>query len=455
MKEHKRELPLFSFYDVTGMARHLERMARKGWMLEHISGWCWRYRRTEPKALHFTVSYALPVSEFEPSATPEQEIFRDFCGHAGWKIAASSGAMQIFYNEGEDPVPIETEPELEINSIHNIARRQAPVQIVLMLLSLWMGASWCASLVNSPIDLLSSAIHLFSGACWLAVFLWCAADLAVYFIWRHRALRLARQGEFLPTRGCRPLLWVLIAVLLIHLVYTFWAWRMPGARLTLACMLGAFVALVLVVNGVKNFLKRRGTSAGVNRAVTLTVDIVLAFVLMGAVTWGLLYAARTGALSMEAKLEPPLTVAMLGADKGAAYRTETELEASALLSRSEYQQRTDWEHTTTGAPWMKYTVVDVHAPFLYDWCVEEMYRGYDDWIASTETGEDVHLYTYREADPAPWGAERAWQIYDYDGRAQGKYLLCWEGRIVALDADWVLTDGQMATAGRALAPSAV
>ena len=223
-------------------------------------------------------------------------------------------------------------------------------------------------------------------------------------------------------------------------------------RLTLLCMLGAFLALVLAVNGVKNFLKRRGTAAGINRAVTLTVDVVLAFVLMGAVTWGLLYAVRTGAISMEAKLEPPLTVAMLGADEGAAYRTETELEASALLSRSEYRQRTDWEETTTGAPWMEYTVVDVHMPFLYDWCVEEMYRAYDDWTASDEAGREVRLYTYRETDPAPWGAQRAWQIYDYDSQAQGKYLLCWEGRIVALDADWVLTNEQMTVAGRALAP---
>ena len=53
MKEYKRELPLFSFYDVTGMARHLERMAEKGWMLERISGWCWRYRRMEAKKAAF------------------------------------------------------------------------------------------------------------------------------------------------------------------------------------------------------------------------------------------------------------------------------------------------------------------------------------------------------------------------------------------------------------------
>ena len=85
--------------------------------------------------------------------------------------------------------------------------------------------------------------------------------------------------------------------------------------------------------------------------------------------------------------------------------------------------------------------------------VEEMYRAYDGETAFDEAGREVRLYTYREADGAPWGAERAWQVYDFDGRAQGKYLLCWDGRIAALDADWVLTEEQMATAGRALAPA--
>ena len=49
MKHTKRELiPLYSYYDRSGIAAHLADMAAQGWMLDKLSGWCWRYRRAEP-----------------------------------------------------------------------------------------------------------------------------------------------------------------------------------------------------------------------------------------------------------------------------------------------------------------------------------------------------------------------------------------------------------------------
>ena len=57
MKETKRRMERLSFYDHTGIAAHLEKMAAKGWMLDKIGAYLWRYRRTEPKQLAFAVSY--------------------------------------------------------------------------------------------------------------------------------------------------------------------------------------------------------------------------------------------------------------------------------------------------------------------------------------------------------------------------------------------------------------
>ena len=40
MKEIKREyLPLYSFFDRSGVSKHLESMAAKGWLLEKIGPW--------------------------------------------------------------------------------------------------------------------------------------------------------------------------------------------------------------------------------------------------------------------------------------------------------------------------------------------------------------------------------------------------------------------------------
>ena len=36
MKERKRRLELYAFYDHTGIERHLEEMAADGWLLERV-----------------------------------------------------------------------------------------------------------------------------------------------------------------------------------------------------------------------------------------------------------------------------------------------------------------------------------------------------------------------------------------------------------------------------------
>lgn len=96
MKDHKWDLIFFSFYDRTGMERHLEQRAAQGWLLERI---------------------------------------------------------------GE------------------IAMRYLLAWIILGGVGLVMNAAWLWSMLRRPIDLLSSAYNLTTGAIWLMLFLWCAADL--------------------------------------------------------------------------------------------------------------------------------------------------------------------------------------------------------------------------------------------------------------------------------------
>ena len=65
MLRKKCEYILCSFYDRTGIQAHMEQMAAKGWMLEKMSRFFWTYRRAEPKAMHFSVVYFAPASEFD------------------------------------------------------------------------------------------------------------------------------------------------------------------------------------------------------------------------------------------------------------------------------------------------------------------------------------------------------------------------------------------------------
>ena len=67
MKDKKRVLSKYSFYDRTHIQQYLEDMASKGWMLEKITSFYWQFKAIEPQTLHFSINYFPPASEFDAS----------------------------------------------------------------------------------------------------------------------------------------------------------------------------------------------------------------------------------------------------------------------------------------------------------------------------------------------------------------------------------------------------
>lgn len=453
MKNRKWDFIPFSYYDRTGMERHLEQRAAQGWLLERISNFGWYYRRIQPKQLHFTVTYYLRASQFDPEPTEEQREFHDFCLQSGWKLAATSGQMQIFYNEEPDPVPIDTEPSLELERIGKVMKRLLPFQFILLVIGFCMGGSWLWSLTHRPIDLLSSAYNLATGAIWLMLFLWCAVDLFRYFTWRHKAKKAALLGEFVPTKGCQNLLLAMLAVTVLSFAYFLIADRKPGFRLIMLLILACYALLFLVVNGVKNFLKGRKASRAFNRGVTLTVDVVLVFALMVGIGDGLIWGISTGRISsIEELIDPPLSVEELTGVEDDRYMTRRMADSTFLITRRNFYQHIPYDQMRQGddVSFLDYTIVDVHLPFLYNWCVEELLHDRDNWSEETYGGQPY--YQYVAIDPAPWGAEQAYQLWAGGERASTTYLVCWPGRIVELDPDFHLTEEQMTLAAAKLVP---
>ena len=172
MKDTKRRFEWLSFYDHTGIERHLEEMAAQGWLLERIGSFTWCYRRTEPKKLAFSVSYFSGASQFDPGPSPEQEAFYDLCAHTGWTLAAASAQMQIFYNERPDPTPIDTDPEQEVKAIHRSAKRSwLPSQILLLAVGVLNLAQYLWRLFDDPVTTLASPLLLLCLVLWPVVIL--------------------------------------------------------------------------------------------------------------------------------------------------------------------------------------------------------------------------------------------------------------------------------------------
>ena len=108
--------------------------------------------------------------------------------------------MQIFYNRRPDPVPIETDPDLQIDNIHRSMKKTMliadPVLFLVLLMNLWN--SW-TRFRDDPVWFLSSSTQLLCTGAFLILLVLTAGELGAYFLWRRRAKRAAEQGLFRPT----------------------------------------------------------------------------------------------------------------------------------------------------------------------------------------------------------------------------------------------------------------
>lgn len=279
MKEKKRRMELYSFYDRTGIERHLGQMAEKGWRLEKIENNIWHYRRTAPGKVSVTVTYFPKASELDPEPSEEQKQFYDFCEHTGWKLAAASAQLQIFYNEDRNPVPIATDPGLELETVHRSARRGflPALWIILAFAVIMLGLS-AVSLYREPGTLSLSSTMLFTDFAYVLLLIYCLSELADYYSWYFRAREAAVRGEFLETKSRIWLAKLILAA--VFLAFLFWIINRvstgPIWQRTVGIITAFGIIAILNLGGwIKIFLKKRKFSPGLNRAVTFTVIIVL------------------------------------------------------------------------------------------------------------------------------------------------------------------------------------
>ena len=457
MKNKKRRLEYFSFYNHTGIEAHFSEMAKKGWRIESISNLYWTYRRIEPRDIHFSVSYYPRASDFDPGPSQEQQTFHDFCAHTGWQLACTWHQMQVFYNEKEFPVPLDTDPVMEVDTVHRACRKNfLPSYYFLLALSLLMSAFFVAGIVMDPIGLLSSSSRLVTQFAYLCLFLISAVELAAYFSWYRRAKQEAQNGIFVDTPSTsrfQKAIMVFVLVLLVCWFANLFAADDPFLVWVAAIMLSGMFGVMLLVNGVKHGLKKAKVSRGWNRALTLLACFVFPTALVSIVMYTGISLSRSdwADRSFEKPMELPFSVSDFMDADGAFYVETHNDNQTFLLGQMRVNAFPHWEAKDFHQlPDLRYTITTVRVPFLYEWCKDQMYRDLDE-TDNTEIPVG-HRQIYRLQDPAPWGANEVYRLYHEEGWYQNWYLLCYDDKIMEIRFDWELTDADIAVVQQKMNP---
>jgi len=454
MRKKKTRLELYSLYDHTGIAAHLECMAAQGWLLEKIGTWGWTYRQCEPKQVRFAVTYFPKASAYEAGPSEGELTFRAYCEEAGWILAASSAQLQVFYHEDPNCTPMETDAPTQVENIHEAGKKT-------FLLSnfLFLGLSIFEILVVGLTNLTGNTVKFFTdGNVFFSMFIWCillvlsTVELVTYYRWRKKALRLAEEEErFLSTKS-HP--WMQAACLIVVAVgYVLWLLSMQngGMAVYALIMFAAMMILIAVVNGTRILLKKLKVSKTANKVITIAVDVVLAFSLV----FGMTYWAVTSGIG---RRKPVDTYDYHGrerevyADPLPLYvddLMETEREDYSCEVLQDNRSPFGWAYIAEqnvrrdreDQPGMGYYIAEVYGEGAFAMCWKDRLDAYGGVTTPEEMKEpwDGGLVA---VDPAPWQADEAYQQYR-DREPNRIWLIRWGNRFVKLDLDWEPTPEQM------------
>lgn len=419
----------FSFYDRSGIVRRLEAMAAQGWMLEDITPVVWKYRRCPPRRLRFAVTYYPKATIYDPAPSQEQEFFYELCAHDGWELAASSGEMQIFCNDYPAPTPIETDPALEVETIHKLAWRRLLLPWgLLLIVSLYAVIKTGFSFWNAPLDILASGGSLTAFCAGLLCLPLSAAELWCYLNWESQARQAAQRGVFLETKSR----WRLQAFVLLALLACLISWMLTSPPSEWYLVLGVLLA-VLLAAVLRVFMKWRGVDAEMTQGAVYSV-------LMGTVWLVVTFSPllplerQTGVWEWEQNA-PLSTVEMMGHEEGPRFFCQGQ--KSVLMERFRYSEPAFYgEYYSFSVKELSYTVnIPRFAP-LYE---------FGRIVLLWEWGDGVRKHS-ESMDPGPWGAKEAYQCFDLYEReyVQYHYLLFYDQVLVELDLRREVTPEQMA-----------
>lgn len=99
MKDTKYILNRSEIFDYHRLQEKLTRYAADGWHLEKISNLYMKFRRGEPKAVRYEVTYNAAASAYNSQPTESELELAEICAQAGWELAASYAQVQIYRNE--------------------------------------------------------------------------------------------------------------------------------------------------------------------------------------------------------------------------------------------------------------------------------------------------------------------------------------------------------------------
>ena len=435
MKHEKSIRVRINPWDRQKMVNYLDKQARNGWLFRGFGDKGWNFILVEPNIYHFSVVYFPADFDKDETAVSRLLEFREFCAHAGWELAGANQELQVFYSTREHPVPIDTDPLLEIETMQTMALRklkpqfkenikQGLIYLTLGLLAFFENPVWAFTYI-----LLITGLTIYFGKLLVGLI-----RLGEQYVWRWQARHYAEQyGEYPYSLKHLPfskIVDILVDIFLLETVIRY---------LGIGRAIGLGVICVLTVGGaiwvtewIDNQILRSKTKK------ILTVVGVIAVIAVGL----FLYYGTLNMLNVEISRYAPMGSTWEQYEEAPPISSEDFYgkgtctthyfgQVKETIFLAEYNAR-NYAKDGQKSRDLYYTVLEVKWDFLYGICLKEY--------------QESEMFP---VDGAPWGAEA---VYRYGTLEEPRtvWLLCYEDRIVEFYAEEEPAPEQMALVGQRL-----
>ncbi len=432
----------FAYYDRTAMQEYFEQKALEGWRLckkEKFSNWV--FERIEPKKLHYAITY-LPQFSNEDSflLSENKKEYLDFCAEQGWQFACVHKNMVIFYNEEEDPVPLETDPEVELAAIHKSMMKNIVAKSSIVFVSMVAVIAFLVmNFNNDPIKFFFNLGERFSIlALFISIFItFNLTELVSYYHWRKKAVAAASLGSFTKTEFSTKLLTAFqVIITVMYVVFVLFVTIISGNDMGL-WLIGISIILIFTVIITKNAEEK---IQGKKRKVLIIGGALLLIAMVVAGYFVKYYYDDYDSSHIETytfdsdytgyvyKDDIPLKIEDMGLDVDPnqySYELTDRKSAVVVITEASQSARMDVKNYYA-LPHLNYTVYEIKWQFLLERSFEIMLK--DDWP----------YRTCRQIDETLWKAEKAYEKGIY------YYLLCYDDKIVEIELSWEITPEQAA-----------
>lgn len=281
MSDFKYQFLTFSYltiYDYKSIEDNLTAMAAKGWRIESIGAFLWKFKRSKPSNKKFFVLLTSSDSVYESVSIERQGLLEELCVK-GWKKEFQCKQMQIFCAD-QDAMPLETDEAVRLENIHqNMKKTFIPnwtkLLFFMLVIAFFNGMKYFGIFPYRD----EKTVWAFLITLYAAFIV--GINILGYLFWlKSSRKRISEGGTCVSTAWYRRLLIVLLIGFLATFIGSFMDSKLQIEGLIFYIIIYIIAAFITVsfINLFSQLFKKKGLSSGIS---TILLSIVTVLLIIG------------------------------------------------------------------------------------------------------------------------------------------------------------------------------